>query len=437
MITFNLPAFRQAFPADLVSPQEHKLARVKGYEFDWSTYARALFDLDRPEDNPSWLKAITDVRKAQGLWKGFYQSLTGNASGKLRGTNASDFALSHLVGDKVTGVMQFVPVNSDGLLEVAAIAQSLLPEWIVVPLVGKADATNEEAEGIVKDHVLKAKLEGKSGVWVISQGIGSRSFSIPEINVVLLTYDNGSIGATVQKMSRCLTAGAPDKIGHIISFSIDGNRSDVIATLALDAALKAACDTGGDLEEILRRVRRTIPIFDLDEAGNAAEVTADEYLERAMSLTAARQLVVNRQTVLELEYSDVDDLSALLDDLPTQLDRLGGKSVLFDLGVRFLDGKIVNRQNQEVTEESLRARVLKIVQEKLAVLTDRMAYLVYFLPDRSSVTLDRLVQFVQADSGLLKDFQESFGVSLGDLEWLLSKQFLNREMLELVMLKSI
>ena len=145
MITFNLPAFRQAFPAERVSLQEHKLARVRGYEFDWSTYARALADLDRPEDNPSWIKAITDVPKAEGLWRGFYQSLTGQAKGKLAGTNASDFALDHLVNDKVTGVMQFVPTNSEGLLKVTAIAQSLLPYWIVVPLVGAADATNEEA----------------------------------------------------------------------------------------------------------------------------------------------------------------------------------------------------------------------------------------------------------------------------------------------------
>jgi hypothetical protein len=439
MITLNLPRFRQAFPTELVSPQENRLAQVRGYEFDWSPYASALAELNRPEDQPSWLKAITDVAKAEGIWRGFYESLVGRTSGKLRGTNAADFALNHLVSDTVTGVMQFLPANAtnEQSLKVAAIAQSLLPDWVVVSLNGNADATNEDAEAIVKDYAKQATVEGKRGVWVISQGMGARSFSVPEINVVLLTYDNGSLGATVQKMSRCLTAGSEDKIGHIISFSIDGNRSDNIAAMALDTALKAAREAGDDLEEVLRRVRRTIPIFDLDENGDCVSISSDEYLDRAMSLTAARQLVVNRQAVLGISGADGDELRSLLSDLPTQLQRLEGKAAAFDLGTRFLDNRTVNRQDQEVTEETLRNRLLAEVQRKLAVLTERMQYLVYFLPEESPISLDRMFNFVYSDQSVFHDFQESFGVTPGELEWLINKGFINREMLELVMIKTV
>ena len=180
MITLNLPRFRQAFPAELVSPQENRLAQVRGYEFDWSPYASALAELDRPDDQPSWLKAITNVAKAEGIWRGFYGSLIGRTCGKLRGTNAADLALNHLVNDTVTGVMQFLPANAtnEQSLKVAAIAQSLLPDWIVVSLNGNADATNEDAEAIVKDYAKQATVEGKRGVWIISQGMGARSFSV-------------------------------------------------------------------------------------------------------------------------------------------------------------------------------------------------------------------------------------------------------------------
>jgi hypothetical protein len=439
MITLNLPRFRQSFPVDMVSPQENRLAQVRGYEFDWSPYASALTDLERPEDQPSWIKAITDVAKAEGLWRGFYESLIGRTSGKLRGTDAADFALNHLVNDTVTGVMQFLPANStnEQSLKVVDIAQSLLPDWIVVPLNGNADATNEDAEAIVKDHAKQATIEGKRGVWVISQGMGARSFSVPEINVVLLTYDNGSLGATVQRMSRCLTAGSPDKIGHIISFSIDGNRSDNIAAMALDTALKAAREAGDDLETVLRRVRRTIPIFDLDENGDCVSIADDEYLNRAMSLTAARRLVVNRQALLEVTYGDADALRSLLAALPTQLERLGYKEVPFDLGDCFLDGRIVDRQNREIDEETLQRRLLQEIQRKLAVLTERMGYLVYFLPDLSSVTLDRVIQFVYSDQSIFHDFHDTFGVTPSDLQWLLDKRLINREILELVMVKSL
>jgi hypothetical protein len=439
MITLNLPRFRQDFPAELVSPHEANLAQVRGYEFDWSPYASALAELDRPEDQPSWLRAITDVSKAEGIWRGFYESLIGRTSGKLRGTNAADFALNHLVNDTVTGVMQFLPSNAtnEQSLKVAVIAQSLLPDWIVVPLNGYADATNEDAEDIVKDYVKQATVEGKRGVWVISQGMGARSFSVPEINVVLLTYDNGSLGATVQKMSRCLTAGSADKIGHIISFSIDGNRSDNIATMALDTALKVARETKENLEEVLRRVRRTIPIFDLDENGDCVSIADDEYLDRAMSLTAARQLVVNRQAVLEITSGDLGSLRSLLANLPTQLDRLGDKAVPFDLGDRFVDGLAVGRQNRKVDEEVLNRRILQEIQRKLAVLTERMGYLVYFLPDRSSITLDRVIEFACSDPSIFCDFHDSFGVTPDDLKSFLKSGLINREMLELVMIKSL
>jgi hypothetical protein len=424
-----------------VSPHETNLAQVCAYEFDWSPYASALAELDRPEDHPSWLKAITDVNKAEGIWRGFYESLAGRAKGKLAGTNASDFALNNVTNDTVTGVMQFLPsgagVETEEALKVADIAQSLLPDWIVVPLYSKVGATNEEAEALVKDYVKKAQVEGKRGVWVISSGIGARSFSVPEINVTMITYDRGSLGATVQRMVRCLTAGPANKIGHIISYSIDGNRSDIISSLVLDTALKASRDTGEALEEALRRVRRTIPIFDLDDSGYRVGISEDEYLSRAMSLTAARQLVVNRQAVLEIDTSNAEALRSLLADLPNQRDRLGDKGVPFGLGDRFLDGRIVNRQGREIDEETLLNTLLKNIQEKLDTLTERLDYLAYWLPDRSRITLDRVFEAVRSDKNVLADFRDSFGVTLSEMEWLLDKGFLNREMMELVMIKTL
>jgi hypothetical protein len=439
MITLNLPRFRQAFPAELVSPHETNLAQVRGYEFDWSPYASALAELDRPEDQPSWIKAITDVDKAEGIWRGFYESLTGHAKGKLTGSNAADFGLNNLIKGKVTGVMQFLPANATNVqsLKVVDIARSLLPDWIVVPLNGKADATNEDSEAIVKDYAKQATIEGKRGIWVISQGMGARSFSVPEINVVLLTYDNGSLGATVQKMSRCLTAGSPDKIGHIISFSIDGNRTDVIASMVLDTALKSSRETGDNLEDVLRRVRRTIPIFDFDDNGDCVRITDDEYLDRAMSLTAARQLVVNKQAIFQVSSGDADALRNLLTDLPTQMNRLGDKAVLFNLGDRFLDARTTGPQSRDVSDEALQRRILEEIQKKLAVLSERMDYLVYFLPDRSSVTLDGVIEFVYSDQSIFHDFQDTFGVTPSELQWLLDKSLINREMLELVMIKSV
>ena len=436
MTAINLTKFRSDFPPSAISSQESALAAVRCYEFDWSQYAAKLDEIERPDDNPSWLKAVTDVDKAEGIWRGFYESVTGRCSGKLKGTNASDFALNHVTRDSVTGVMQFLPANStnEQALKVAALAQAMLPDWVVISLNGEAEATNAEAEGIVKDNVIKARTEGKRGVWVISQGMGSRSFSVPEINVVLLTYDRGDLGATVQKMSRCLTAGKDSKTGHIISFSIDGNREDKVTGFALETALHYSKRADVDLEEALRKVRRTIPVFDLDDNGDAVELREDDYLSRAMSLNSAARLVVNTQVIFEMSDEELMEVQSALEGLRGSANRLGDKETAFDGGSRFAD-RVVRGANTFERSEIDKAR--EELQRKLKVLQDRQMYLAYLLPDLSSVSIAAVLNYVRGDFELLLQFQEVLGVTVEEFEMFLDYRLLNREMIEVVMLQTV
>ena len=437
MTTINLSKFRADFPDTLVSPQESALATVKCYEFDWSEYAQKLTEISRPEDNPSWLKAVTDVDKAEGIWRGFFESLIGKTSGKLRGTNATDFALNHITGDVVTGVMQFLPANSTNVeaIKVAKLAQALLPDWVVITLNGEAEATNAGSEDLVKDHVIHAQNEGKRGVWVISQGMGSRSFSVPEINTVLLTYDRGDLGATVQKMSRCLTSGAAEKVGHIVSLSIDGNREDKVTGFALETAMKHAKLEEISLEDALRKVRRTIPVFDLDDNGDCVELREDAYLNRAMSITAASRLVVNTHAVFELSDEDLDRVTSILQNVGRQGDRLGNKETPFDVGNRFVEGS--PRGENESTKRSDRDKLREEIQEKLKVLQDRQVYLVYFLPDLSSITIEAVLVGAESDMDSCFEFKNVMGISVDEFREFLDLGLINREMIEVVMLQSV
>jgi hypothetical protein len=148
-------------------------------------------------------------------------------------------------------------------------------------------------------------------------------------------------------------------------------------------------------------------------------------------------LVVNKQAIFQVSSGDAEALRNLLTDLPTQMNRLENKAVLFNLGDRFLDARATGPQNRDVSDEALQRRILEEIQKKLAVLSERMDYLVYFLPDRSSVTLDRVIEFVYSDQSVFHDFQDTFGVTPSELQWLLDKNLINREMLELVMIKSV
>ena len=305
----NLTKFKADFERRH-SPLQSKLPQVRLYEMDLSAYAAKQEELvDEDEMKASFTKACTLNTTKDGLT---CSRLLGPDFIKLLAGSKWDlegFALSNAVGS-TNCIMQFLSGSCTKVAAsfIAEIASAQLGKLYDVVVLNGDNTSNAKAERLALDSVEAAAKEGRK-VWFISQGMAARSFSVPAIDTVLLTYDAGDLGATLQKLSRALTAGKDDKVGHIVSIAIDPNREDKVAAIVLDAAAKAAEQNGTDLKDELKRAYATFPLFSVDADGCKLPLTEDAYIERAMSLDASLPLTINRSNLFTLDNDVAIDLA--------------------------------------------------------------------------------------------------------------------------------
>jgi len=115
---------------------------------------------------------------------------------------------------------------------------------------------------------------------IISNQMGSRSYSISEIQASVIAYDRGSVDTTIQKVSRCLTpgntfSGELKEYGHIVDLSFDPNRSENIEKLLVEEIMQVHKSEGMDFPTATRFVLSSIDCFRV-KYGTAVEVTESE-----------------------------------------------------------------------------------------------------------------------------------------------------------------
>jgi hypothetical protein len=170
------------------------------------------------------------------------------------------------------------------------LAQAELGDDFVVKAVNGDHTSNRKVEEETKKVVAKAQKDGKR-VLLISRDMGSRSFSVPQIDTVFLMYDNGMLSQTVQKVSRVFTPGKTytndDKTkGTVITLSFDSNRvkPDPFDQYIINEALRIS---NGDesLQDSIKRVARSFNIFTNDENGLAIQLNSDAYADEMVAST--------------------------------------------------------------------------------------------------------------------------------------------------------
>lgn len=124
---------------------------------------------------------------------------------------------------------------------------------------------------------LSGKREGKKVVF-ISKDMGSRSFSVSEIDTVILMFDRGSYATISQKVSRVLTGktyyGDKKIHGNVISLSLDPNREQVnpIDEYLVYEGEKVQVN---ELSDGIHRVLRSVNIF-VNDKGMMEPIVSDE-----------------------------------------------------------------------------------------------------------------------------------------------------------------
>ena len=250
------------------------------------------------EYRTDWSKLLKDVKTSKNVLSNLIKGLFGVHGVRL--TYIMELMTKDAEKD-VTMVFASTPDKKQQSLLVDLFREVLGPQYIV-ELINSDETSNREVEDQAKKTIAYAKETGKKVVFV-SKDMASRSFSISEIDTVILMFDRGSYSTITQKVSRVLTPGKtynglPKTHGNIISLSLDPNREDVspIDEYIVYESEKVQVN---DLNDGIQRVLKSMDIFTNDN-GDIEPIEVDVYADR----------LINSSTLIRLgcETSKVDKI---------------------------------------------------------------------------------------------------------------------------------
>ena len=396
---------------------------VKFYQYDQSELFANTNDI-----NPSHNKWAKDPAKAEAHVKTTLSDLFGSGSGMYP-------AITEVIGEDITGVMMFIPrptKTSDDFVmgtiksQIQAVTNE---EYYIIELTGRT-TKGELAEEYTKKEIKEAKNQNKIPLIISAGHIGSRSFSIPEINVAILMYDGGSAATTGQNMSRPLTRGQRlDKVGHIISISVDPTRDDSMVEAVLETATKVADETGEDVVEVMKRVLRSMNMHAMNADGEMVAVNPDEYVAKIMNSRSLRK-VVGVTSKPENIMDDPESIQKLLGMMGEQVtlgkaDSIGKKGKTF---AKDKDGnvKINNKNDSEEKEALILWNKIKAAMKLIADNAQNVAAI--GSTDKLTGALDNIIR----DAELTAVFEYSFNIEPEFVKELVDTGAINGKLLDLI-----
>jgi hypothetical protein len=262
-----------------------------------------LFDSLPVEYRTSWTKLLMDIDMSKSVLKKIIKSLFGVYDGKI--IELADLDMTS-IPRKVTQIFANTKDRRQQR-KLARLIQETLGNQYLVILVNSDETSNRDAEQDVKGLIKKAQKENKYVV-ILSKDMGSRSFSVSEIDTVILMFDRGSYATVSQKISRALTPGntydGELKIfANIISLSLDPNRygATPIDEYVIYEAEKVDVD---ELNDGIKRVLRSIQIFTNGTHGEM-EIEKDEYAKNLLDSTSLIKLGAESSKVDNIIFDSV------------------------------------------------------------------------------------------------------------------------------------
>ena len=213
----------------------------------------------------SYNKAMADPHKSNNFWSLFVKGITG----KTENPAYKNLNLSVMMNTKFDCGMMFVSGKNENIEDLREVIETAIPKWTIIVVNGD-HTSNKKAKDDVREKIEWSKKENKEGVLILANTMGSRSFSIPEIQSTIIAYDKGGIDPTVQKVSRCLTPGKMlngevKEYGYIVTCSMDSNRDQTLTKLLIEEAAIQSDIADQSLPKITKQLLNNVSILTTDE----------------------------------------------------------------------------------------------------------------------------------------------------------------------------
>jgi len=265
---------------------------------------KLLEDFDK-DVLPNINKILEKARSQEKFIAAVFQDLLGYQP--IYGMN-----LSQAAGEIINHLMLFVNISKKSMEALAEIIEKHCEEHKVLILNG--DYTdNKEAEGLTKEELVRLQngyYEGRDKLLVITNMMGTRSYSIPEIQACLFMQEGGDVYPYMQKYSRCLTPGFGKKFGHIFDFAFDQSKTrNSVMSVAVEAALLIR-QKGKTYPDAVREVMNSVNIKDMI---SGQWIDAEEVIKQFEDNNKLLEIANahTRITIEDLTSEDREDLGEL------------------------------------------------------------------------------------------------------------------------------
>jgi hypothetical protein len=366
---------------------------------------------------PSWAKFAANPTKSKGF---FVRTLKALFLGEGNHDELNVDMQTNYTREGHRVAMMFLPSNirNENIKVVGQIAKETLPAYDVIVLSGAVTYNGRKITNRTAERTVKEVLEKKNNVLIISALLAQRSFSIPEITELYLAYDRGETGSTIQKMSRVLTPGTLDKVGHIFSLSFDPNRDDKFDSMIIETALNyKKRNNVKSLQEALQEVLRTIDIYDCTTDG-PKKVDVTSYIDAVMQRKGISRVLGKIADLSKLSATDIKALaSGNVNYIRNELVKIteSGKT------------KIALKKNRG-TSKSVKKDIAK-AREVIVTIIENLDVIIYGTGTR---ILTDAMHKISKDVNLRKCVEEEFGVPVETITYLFTKQVISQDWVELI-----
>jgi hypothetical protein len=378
---------------------------------------------------PSWTKIWGKPLANKAFVGQLLESLTG------QDTLRTELNLSAMSETPVDCFMLLVSANKKEMADIAKIAERHIPEWHVKILNGDF-TNNKNAEYETRSEINKARNDGKKGVLIIANQMGARSYSIPEIQATVIAFDRGSVDATAQKVSRCLTPGntydgTKKESGIIVDLSFDPNRAENIEKLILEEAVSVQRD-GSNADDFTSAVKYVLSSIDLFKMkyGTAVPMSEEEMFG----------VFGDNDAMLRVADVSVDIIGAIesgMFDILTSVNTEGkpAKEKKEVLGQNVINAIREGGSDKEKNSKDPAVKnAEKIINDAIRAL-NMSATSVYYLA-QAGESYRECLELVNDNDNLDNEFNELFGINSNSVITLLDNNILNEAILDVVVQNS-
>jgi len=233
-------------------------------------------------------------------------------------------------------------------------------------------------------------------------------------------------------MSRPLTRGQRlDKVGHIISISVDPTREDSMVQAVLETATKVADETGETGEDTvvtIKRVLRSANMHALNADGDMVPVDPDEYTAKIMNSSSLRK-VIGATSKPEKIMDDPEAIQKLLAMIGEHVS-LGKAASIGNKGKTFAkdeDGN-VKINNKDDNEEKEALALWNKIKSAMKLIADNAHNIAAIgSSDKLTVGLENIV----ADVALTSEFEYNFNIDPLFIKELVDTGAVNGKLLDL------